>query len=197
MATAPAIQRSATSSSSNTLIGVFLSNCENNVIAGNFIGTDPGGVKAVPNGSGGVLLFYGADRTRIGTDGSDDAFNAAERNVISGNAAGIQIDSNENWVAGNYIGVDATGSGALGNSGNGILIIAGTRRNRIGTDNNGRNDEIERNVISGNHHSGIHFDGSGAMETSLPVTTSVLTPSARPRLGIGSEVSQSSAMLRR
>jgi hypothetical protein len=105
--------------SGNVAMGVFLgfgTNTASNVIAGNYIGTDPAGESAIPNGANGVLVFDGAHQTRIGTDGSNDGFNAAERNVISGNVlSGIQINTHDNWVAGNYIGTNSAGDTDLGN----------------------------------------------------------------------------------
>ncbi len=65
-----------------------------NVIAGNFIGTDASGSYALQNGLDGVRITNGAQLNRIGTDGSDDEFNAAERNLISGNNnRGIRIEN--------------------------------------------------------------------------------------------------------
>ena len=55
------------------------------MIAGNYIGTDITGNTALGNGHSGIWMSAGASGNIIGTDGSDDAFNANERNVISGN----------------------------------------------------------------------------------------------------------------
>ena len=54
---------------------------------------------------------------------------ADERNVISGNVRhGVQIvtDADHNVVAGNFIGTDLTGTGALGNGQDGVLYLAST-----------------------------------------------------------------------
>src|SRR5207253_3228588 len=47
-----------------------------NVVAGNFIGTDVTGTTFIRNNSQGILLQSGASYNTIGTDGSNDAFNA-------------------------------------------------------------------------------------------------------------------------
>ena len=84
-----------------------------NVVEGNFIGTDPTGTLARPNGSGGIRVFSAGNR--IG------GLTAAARNVISGNqATGIAIQNSTatgNVVQGNYIGLNAAGTAALPNGG--------------------------------------------------------------------------------
>jgi titin len=128
-------------------------NGSQNVIAGNYIGTDVTGTAAVPNGSD--FRFYSAinvygDHNLIGTNG-DGVADAAERNVISGNQTnGISLAGNYNVVAGNFIGTDATGYAALGNVG--VGVGGGGSYNLIGTNGDGVADEAERNVISGQLH---------------------------------------------
>ncbi|OWK39974.1 beta strand repeat-containing protein [Fimbriiglobus ruber] len=143
------------------------------MIAGNFIGTNSASA-ALGNGSQGIALRYGPANTRIGTDGSNDAFNASERNVISGNAdIGVLIQT-PNWtgaipatpttgtaVAGNYIGTNVAGTTALANGQAGIQIASGATNTRIGTDGNGIKDDTEVNVVSGNNSDGVQIIGTG------------------------------------
>jgi hypothetical protein len=78
---------------------------------------------------------------------------AATRNVISGNAnIGIDIDGNSSVIAGNYIGVDATGTNALGNLGYGIVINGSS--NTVGGTSAGSTD-----IISANAGTGIEIIG--------------------------------------
>jgi len=84
-------------------------NSPNNVIEGNFIGTNPAGNMGLGNG------FHG-----IQVSGSGTAIGGtipAARNVISGNAgAGIAVFGSSNTVIlGNYIGTGPLGTGAIGN----------------------------------------------------------------------------------
>ena len=108
--------------SGNGQDGVYLSGgsepTRDNVVAGNFIGTDVTGTVALGNGADGVRIRHGAHANLIGTDG-DGVADEAERNVISGNTDhGVYIaDAGTNVVAGNYIGTDVTGTVALGNGG--------------------------------------------------------------------------------
>lgn len=118
----------------------------------------------------GVVLNSRARFNRIGTDGSNDSFNSNERNVISGQVQGYGVliqeaGTDSNIVAGNYIGLNATGDTAIPNLRDGISIggtfpASGPTLNRIGSNGDGISDDVERNTISGNLHSGVLIVGS-------------------------------------
>ncbi|MCU0707282.1 MAG: right-handed parallel beta-helix repeat-containing protein, partial [Pirellula sp.] len=132
--------------------GVWVTNGgDSNLVQGNLIGTDPTGTIAIPNAIG-VNFNAGATNNVIG--GST----AGARNIIGGNTLyGVNLSdvgTSNNAVAGNYIGLNATGTTAVANA-VGISITAGTN-NRIGTDGDGVNDADEGNVISGNAAEGIN-----------------------------------------
>jgi sugar lactone lactonase YvrE len=137
--------------SGNDIDGVFIDTATDNVVIGNYIGTDATGMAAVGNSEDGIWLS-GAYGNRIG--GST----AAERNVVSGNLwSGIAASglSSDNVIQGNYIGVDRTGSGPLGNQRSGISIEDGT-----GTTIGGAGDAA--NVIAHNTLDGVAVrSGSG------------------------------------
>jgi len=135
-----------------------------NTIAGDFIGTDVTGEHAQGNGNMGV----NADESdtphnynRIGTFGNGLA-DFADRNMISAstntyNGIGVNLNygSSQNVVAGNYIGTDASGTQALGNT-YGVVLFGGlfpSGYNQIGGD--GPNDTVDGNLISGNLCEGI------------------------------------------
>ncbi len=66
--------------------------------------------------------------------------------------AGIHITGTAatgDWVYGNFLGTDPTGTQAEPNK-YGVEIDAGATQNLIGTNSDGVNDAAERNVISGN-----------------------------------------------
>jgi hypothetical protein len=134
----------------------------NVVIIGNYIGTSSAGNAAVTNNGFGVLIESGAGGNRIGTDG-DGLHDAVEGNLISGNNnSGVRIIGGvNNVVAGNLIGLNAAGSVALTNAGNGVSLGQGATGNRIGTNGDGVSDELERNVISGNTNRGIRLTDEG------------------------------------
>ena len=128
----------------------------NNIIIGNFIGTDATGALARPNGTG-IEILSAATNNTIGGTG------AGAGNVISGNSGdGIRIGdagTSGNAVEGNLIGTNAAGNGILANGGDGVHITAGATNNTIGglttTPGTGAG-----NVISGNSTYGIEIDTS-------------------------------------
>ena len=96
-------------------------------------------------------------------------------NIISGNGGdGIEIDGSDNTVAMNNIGTDVSGTVAIGNGQNGILITKGAHGNLIGGSAiNGNNPTggffarpPEGNLISGNRANGVLING-GATENTL------------------------------
>lgn len=64
------------------------------------------------------------------------------------------------WIYGCHIGVDATGLVARPNGQIGILLDAGVANSIIGTNADGVNDVLERNVISANQVTGVFIDGN-------------------------------------
>ncbi len=75
---------------------------------------------------------------------------------------GVAINggAQNNWLAGNHIGIDASGTLDQGNTSDGVNISASSNNNRIGTNADGTNDAAERNVISGNNSNGVEINGS-------------------------------------
>jgi hypothetical protein len=138
--------------SGNGYSGIDISNEESmdNLIAGNKIGTDKTGTKALPN-SYGVYISDGATDTTIG------GIIPGAGNLISGNKlAGIFISgegTSGNTVIGNLLGTDITGLSILKNR-EGVYITSGAQNNTIGG-----LSEAERNVISGNINSGVVISG--------------------------------------
>ncbi|HNB51422.1 MAG TPA: right-handed parallel beta-helix repeat-containing protein, partial [Anaerolineales bacterium] len=125
-----------------------------NFIQGNFIGVDPLGMYAWPNGLNGVALWSGTSNNTVG------GTSAGVRNVISGNTQnGVWIQgsgSTGNVVAGNFIGVRADGMEWLGNGFAGVSLQGGAADNLIGGTTAGA-----RNIISGNQSNGIYLSDSG------------------------------------
>jgi hypothetical protein len=82
----------------------------------------------------------------------------ALRNVISGNiGAGIDLhdNANSNVIQGNYIGVDKTGTGPLGNGGDGVFIRYNSFNNVIGAAVGGTDVAAAANIIAHNGRSGV------------------------------------------
>jgi hypothetical protein len=127
-----------------------------NKIHGNYIGVDASGVTPRPNTWEGVSIF----ESKNNVIGSSENQN---RNVISGNGLtrardGVEITgstSSANTVRGNYIGTDHTGTLPLPNVDDGITI------------DGGKNNQIIRNVISGNAGDGVLIHGSSATANQI------------------------------
>lgn len=141
-------------------VGISNANSQNNIVAGNYIGTDPRGAVAIGNHGSGVLLSEGTQFNRIG--GST----VGERNLVSGNFGhGVVLWSaatSYNVILGNYVGLDASGSIILSNQASGIAMDAGAQYNRIGGTTAG-----ERNVISGNFWDGVSLWKSTTMSNTV------------------------------
>jgi len=136
--------------SANDTAGVLVQNGSNNVIQGNYIGTDLTGTVDLGNTYEGVWT-YTADQNTVG--GTADG----ARNVISGNnTRGVFIQGgSSNVVQGNYIGTDVNGTADLGNSFNGVCITDSGHNNTVGG-----TTAAARNIISGNDTSGVFITGS-------------------------------------
>ena len=102
--------------SANHKNGVRLKGSSNNQISGNYIGTNVAGSLDFGNGHNGIMLTSGSNGNWIGL---------LAANLISGNdndGVHIKSNSNSNTVAGNFIGTNAAGTAALGNSGDGVEV---------------------------------------------------------------------------
>lgn len=131
----------------------------NNVIRGNYIGTNAAGNAALPNRDNGITVF--SPSNRIGGTA------AGAGNVISGNRAdGIRISgAANNVVEGNRVGTDPAGASAIGN---GQFGTAGTAGIRVLASTNtviGGTIAAAQNLVSGNFAEGIRIEGLGAAGT--------------------------------
>jgi CSLREA domain-containing protein len=135
-----------------SVFGDLIGNSPNNLIQGNYIGTDPTGAAALPNAVNGVRIF-GAINTTVG------GTTAAARNVLSGNTLnGVRIEgagATGNLIQGNYIGLSASGTADLGNVRDGVQVL-GVAGNTVGGTAAGAG-----NYISGNNGDGVLLNGGG------------------------------------
>ncbi len=161
--------------------GIFIRS-DNNVVAGNFIGTDPTGNTPLGNNTG-VRVGTGANNLIGGTT-------PAARNLISGHAQGgnagnITVENSFGATAppptgtairGNYIGTNAAGTAALitqgiGNS-PGVVVLVGTGTIIGGSDaDDGALDGNvgARNIISGNFGGISTVQNAGSVPVELTV----------------------------
>jgi hypothetical protein len=151
----------------------FFDNARNMLILGNRIGTDGSGVAALGNQSDGISITGGATAVTVGGAGG--------RNLISGNAGnGISITTGAtgNLIQGNDIGIDATGTRALGNGQSGVSVSAAG--NTIGG-----TTATARNVLSGNRGYGITISGAGNLVEGNYIGTDVTGSTALGNGGVG------------
>ena len=134
---------------------IRISGSSSNTVAGCYLGTDVTGTNNLGNVEAGVYIYRSSFNVIGGT-------NAAARNVISGNVHGVEIDDGPtphigagNLIEGNYIGTTYTGTNALGNTNNGVYILASVS-NFVGSASVGA-----QNLISGNLYSGVYLYGAG------------------------------------
>ncbi len=126
--------------------GIRLEFNTNSVIAGNHLGTDVGGLVALPNGIG--LVLDSCREVAVGQPG------LCGGNVLSGNqAAGLELDAGSGHrVVNNLIGISANGQWPLPNRTGVALNFSASCQ--IGSSSPG-----EANVISRNLNEGVMING--------------------------------------
>jgi hypothetical protein len=145
------------------LVGISTSNNGDDVIQGNFIGTDISGTLAEGNIALGIAVE--SNHNIIG------GTTPAARNIVSGTQNNLSTDEygngilisdcQSNQVEGNLIGVGASGTSSLANVNGGIAISDDATDNTIG----GTTADA-RNIISGNGRSGVEIE-NGAYQNSV------------------------------
>src|SRR5712691_2231229 len=164
------VQGSGNVISGNVGAGIVVSDLLtfNNVIIGNFIGTNAAGNVAIANSDG--ILVVNSSAVIGGT-------NPVSRNVISGDtSAGIGINGGFASVQGNYIGTNAAGTAAVGNS-VGVFLV-NTNNLTIGGASSG-------NLISGNSADGIEISGGAGTHVTANLIGTDATGSAALPNGTG------------
>src|SRR5205085_7509090 len=114
-------------SSGGGATAIGMSGKGNNVVAGNFIGTNASGT-AKASSDFNIFISACSGNTIGGTT-------PAARNVISGSPnSGVYIafaGATDNIVQGNYIGTDASGTAAIGNNAGVLIVDAGAASNNL------------------------------------------------------------------
>jgi parallel beta-helix repeat protein len=152
------------------------------LIQGNLIGTDLTGAAPIPNNSG--VRLHGTSNVTIG------GTTAATRNVISGNVVdGVNLQDNliapntqptNNTISGNYIGINAAGTAAIGNGFVGVSLHNASN-NTIGGDLPGA-----ANVISGNVAGGVRIGASTTSNANVIIGNRIGTnPAGLVAIGNG------------
>ncbi len=165
--------------SANSGNGISISGSSGNVIAMNYIGTDPtGALPGFGNQMNGILLAGASSGNLIGgqatgtnnpTGSKGNTTPVFQRppqgNLISGNTAnGILINGGSagNLLSGNFIGTDATGNMSLGNGQDGVSIVNSNDNALIGC-TLFQNPFVFYNVIGGNVGNGVSLTNSNSV----------------------------------
>ncbi|MBE7529392.1 MAG: carboxypeptidase regulatory-like domain-containing protein [Ardenticatenaceae bacterium] len=135
--------------------GIRLQTGGGNWVYGNYIGTNFAGDTRIANQRG-IWIDGGSSNNRIGTN-ADGVNDVAERNVISANVEQniwiYQPTTTGNKIMGNYIGLNAAGTAAVGVNQSTVatsgILVQEASYTVIGTDGDGQGDALEGNVISG------------------------------------------------
>lgn len=152
------------------------------LVQGNYLGTNAAGTAAIGNGYG-VFILSSTATVGIVTIGGTTA---GSGNVISGNTGpGIRVFVPANSVGaltiqGNSIGMNAAGSAAVGNIGDGIQL-SDSVGNALGPVTIGGTLAAAANVISGNANNGIRGIGL----TNLTVQGNSIGANAAGTAGFG------------
>ena len=125
---------------------------DNNLVVGNYIGTNENGREALPNSGQGVEINDGANNTIGGT--TVEASNLISGNAQDGIFIGDTVSPNtpdSNLIAGNLIGTDVTGANLLPN------VLAGIEINSSAGNTIGGAAQGAGNLISGNDFAGVYI----------------------------------------
>jgi CSLREA domain-containing protein len=131
--------------------GIDMASSGGHRIVGNRVGTSADGTTATPNNNG--INLWASSGNQIGGSGVNDG------NLLSGNyGPGLYVGggSNNNVILGNLIGLDVTGTAALGNQWHGVYVIDSSNNQFGGS------SAAERNVISGNGSNGLYIGGASS-----------------------------------
>jgi CSLREA domain-containing protein len=126
--------------------GIEITGAGSNTIVVNFVGTDPTGLLARPNGGSGIRI-------------SGSPNNGLEANVVSGNGrAGVRLEAGAdlNVVESNWIGVGRDGTTPVPNGENGVLILSGS--SNVLVDNTVAHNNTQGVQISAGLHNEIVFN---------------------------------------
>ncbi len=148
-------------------------------LAGDYVGLTLSG-QAIGNSEDGVYVASGSSNDLIGSNPT--AASGVVSNVISGNGGnGISLNgSSQDTLVDNYIGTDPSGTAAIANGGDGILLTDGASANEIGgtasvdTSTGAANDPTGDkgqvtpvfvvpplgNLVSGNGGNGVLIEGN-------------------------------------
>jgi len=157
------------SGNSGNGVAIIGSGASDNVVEGDFIGTNASGASAIANGQNGVYISDASDNTVGGvTSGAGD--------LISGNTdSGVYITTSQgtaiaNLIEGDTIGANEAGNNTLGNGQDGVAIVGNLENGAVVNAPSGNfiggTSVGAGNVIVGNALDGVYIS-NGAMANQV------------------------------
>lgn len=147
-------------------VALFNSGTESNQIQGNFIGAGPSGASAIANGLSGVLMQDNASQNTVGGTRPLSTTCGGVCNVISGNSqSGVALfdaGTDSNVVAGNFIGLNISGTAGVANGSSGVHLQNGPQETTIG----GGNTLADGNWIAFNAADGVRMVGNTTLKNT-------------------------------
>ncbi len=185
--------------------GIFI-DTSNVTVQNDYIGTDPTGTVNEGNGGDGIGIFSGTSAASA-SGNLIGGTSPADRNIVAGNSQnGIDITAqnggtaSNNTVEGNYVGVNESGTGSIGNGADGILVNdagGGTIQNTVigGTAGTSPGGSCTGacNLVSGNGANGMglwHTGVSGSVVEGNYVGTDVSGSGSIGNVNIGLEINE-------
>lgn len=163
-----------------TAAGIYMEIATSTIVEGCYIGTTVSGAAAAPNATNGVIVRASSMTTVGGTT-------TAARNVISGNAMqGLQVRefASDTLVLGNYIGVNAAGTAALGNGLNGVEV-SDSSGTFVGNGASGAANVISGNTAGATAANGVYVHGGMAGMNAIQGNIIGLAANGTTALGNG------------
>jgi CSLREA domain-containing protein len=160
----------------NSAALIAIDGAANNVVEGNFVGTNVTGTASASTATNGVVIFNpGSSNNRVGGTAPQ------QRNVISGNGGGgigVSLGGTGNQILGNYVGVNAAGTAAVPNA-------IGMSVQTTGTLTVGGTASGAGNLVSGNTTHGIEAVGCGTVACTIAIQGNLVGTNATGSAAIG------------
>ncbi len=174
--------------------GIRLQTGGTNWIYGCYFGVNFDGVTRAANQRG-IWIEAGSSSNRVGTN-ADGVNDTAERNIISANIDQniwiYQPTTQANKIMGNYIGLNAAGTGAVGTTNNTVavsgILVQGAANTIIGTDGDGQGDTLEGNVIGGSTYNIQLSAAVGDKSTDTRISGNLIGTNASGNASVGLQV---------
>lgn len=149
--------------SGNTQYGVLMTaNAAGNRVQGAFIGTNYLGDAALPNGAGGIRIENGALNNVIGP-GTVVSGNAGNGIELTRGAALTTTPPVDNRIERSIIGLNASATAPVPNTGRGVAVLEGTQGTVVGIDSTP--EAFLGNIIAGNSQEGVLVQGPVNLNT--------------------------------